>query len=222
MTAATAIFVEQRQTKFWTKSGLKSLGKAIREAREEKGWSMDHVVDLIQHKTGHALSKSTLSAIERASASRNPEFNTLAAIAAAEFVLDPSGKPLTVFDFCNIAAEELDPFKHLTPALKKVNQSHFLQMIRQCAEANNLSFQDIEELFLENREALTDMRIERFQAILKGATPTEDELRVLRAILDPYEEIFSEADWLDVVFGKENPPCHCCGERDGHAVNGFS
>lgn len=95
--------------KFWTKQGLGRLGGAIRAARESQGSSLGDIVDLVFQRTGYKLSKKTIGNVENNVG--EPKYNTLVAIAAAGFVLNPAkGKPFTEDEFNDIAAEVLDPF----------------------------------------------------------------------------------------------------------------
>ena len=95
--------------KFWTKQGLGRLGEAIRKARESQGRSLGDIVDLVFERTGYKLSKKTIGNVENKVG--EPKYNTLVAIAAAGFILNPAtGKPFTEDEFNDIAAEVLDPF----------------------------------------------------------------------------------------------------------------
>ncbi len=95
--------------KFWTKKGLGILGEAIRTARETQGRSLVDVVELVVQRTGYKLSKKTIGNVENNVG--EPKYNTLVAIAAAGFVINPAtGKPFTEDEFNDIAAEVLDPF----------------------------------------------------------------------------------------------------------------
>lgn len=95
--------------KFWTKRGLGRLGEAIRKARESQGSSLGDIVDLVFERTGYKLSKKTIGNVENNVG--EPKYNTLVAIAAARFVLNPdTQKPFTEDEFNDIAAEVLDPF----------------------------------------------------------------------------------------------------------------
>ena len=95
--------------KFWTKQGLGRLGEAIRTARESQGSSLGDAVDMVFDRTGYKLSKKTIGNVENNVG--EPKYNTLVAIAAAGFVINPAtGKPFTEDEFNDIAAEVLDPF----------------------------------------------------------------------------------------------------------------
>lgn len=95
--------------KFWTKQGLGRLGEAIRTARESQGSSLADAVDIVFERTGYKLSKKTIGNVENNVG--EPKYNTLVALAAAGFVINPvTGKPFTEDEFNDIAAEVLDPF----------------------------------------------------------------------------------------------------------------
>lgn len=96
-------------TKLWTKRGLTVLGKTIRAARIAKGWSLDTASEATQLATnGRAkISKKTIGNVENGIG--EPKYNTLAAIAAAGFVVNSAGHPLTEADFIDIACELIDP-----------------------------------------------------------------------------------------------------------------
>ena len=81
----------------------------MRLARESQGRSLGDIVDLVFERTGYKLSKKTIGNVENNVG--EPKYNTLVAIAAAGFVLNPAtGEPFSEDEFNDIAAEVLDPF----------------------------------------------------------------------------------------------------------------
>lgn len=95
--------------KIWTKHGLKALGAILREARKARGWSQRDLSQFVYERTGHKVSDRSIGNLENNTG--EPKYNTVALIAAAGFVINPStGKPFTEDDFIDIACEVLDPF----------------------------------------------------------------------------------------------------------------
>lgn len=99
--------METTKPKLWTECGLKELGKVIKQSRVAKGWSLRELEAYIEEFTGHKITNSTLSGLERAN--REPNWNTLAIVAAAQFCLKEDGRPYTVEEFCDIASECYNP-----------------------------------------------------------------------------------------------------------------
>lgn len=95
--------LDHKKPKFWTKTGLQALGRLVKQSREKTKLSQRGISALIEERTGHYVSDTSLGDIERAT--KEPKWNTLAAIAAAEFCFKSDGSPYTVDDFSNIASE---------------------------------------------------------------------------------------------------------------------
>ncbi|HEY9884711.1 MAG TPA: helix-turn-helix transcriptional regulator [Thermosynechococcaceae cyanobacterium] len=96
-----------RKPKLWTMPGLSRLGKEILRSRKEQGWSQDRLVEVIRERTGQEITKQTISRLERGG--QMPERNTLAIIAAAQFIRNRAGIPYTEAQLSDIASEVLDP-----------------------------------------------------------------------------------------------------------------
>jgi transcriptional regulator with XRE-family HTH domain len=88
-----------------TENGKKALGTVLKYFREKKGWSMDDLIIEVNKVTGYKVSKSTISQLERGNA--DPKWNTLAVLAAAEFITDKEGHFLNTNDLFAIACEEI-------------------------------------------------------------------------------------------------------------------
>ncbi len=174
--------------KFWTRRGLRFLGSLIRQAREKNNWSLEDLSGHIYEATGEKPSKKTLGNVENAVG--EPKYNTIAAIAALRFALDPDGNPLTEFDFIDIASE--------TPS-SIFQQMTIADLIIYAIAINKLSNSEIYQKLKELQvEGLSPLTIQSFEAFRKGYSklPSDDELRAIREAIDPYEEAFTEAQWL--------------------------
>lgn len=101
------------KTLIWTKAGLARLGEIIRRSREKRGMDLRRTAHYISDLTGISVGHNTLGDIERGT--REPKYNTLAAIAASGIV-EYKGKVLNIFDFIAIASEddvEVTPMRRL-------------------------------------------------------------------------------------------------------------
>lgn len=104
MTAATILLT--------TEQGRKNLGSLLKYFRERKKWSLDDIYAEILAKTGHSISKSALSALERGNS--EPRWNTLSILSASGIYFNPqTGKPFTTSEFFEIACEKLQFEIHL-------------------------------------------------------------------------------------------------------------
>lgn len=186
---------------FLTMTGARRLGEIIRESRIALDWSMDKAIAEIQ-KRGGSIAKSGLSCVERGTTLAT--YNTLVAIAAAKFVRD-GDKVLGIDDFIAILSERypVDEVQKESQPSGVIVSQQFISMIHECMRLNNLTLNQIEKLFL-NMKTSADSSIERLREILSGSLPNDDELRVVRFLLDPYEQHFSEDDWLVAVFGEQH------------------
>lgn len=106
--------------RLWTKTGLQQLGDLIKRSREAHGWSQRTLADYIEEQTGHRVSDSSLSGLERAN--REPNWNTLAIVAAAQFVLKEDGLPYTAEEFSAIASETFFNFRQEQDAVKSLRR----------------------------------------------------------------------------------------------------
>jgi transcriptional regulator with XRE-family HTH domain len=99
------IVMLSRKVNTITEKGKKSLGTTLKYFREQKDWSMEDLITEVSNATGYKVSKSTISQLERGNA--DPKWNTLAVLAAAEFITDKKGTPLTTNELFAIACEEI-------------------------------------------------------------------------------------------------------------------
>lgn len=131
---------------FWTKPGLKTLGEIIYKSRKTKGLSLSSACELIRSKTGIRPADTTLNAIEKGHS--KPEWDTLVAIAAAEFV-EFNGRKLNIFDFIYIASECEDTNMK---ALAALIQDHLVK--------NSISLEDFARI--------TEVSLADLQTIMRG------------------------------------------------------
>jgi len=160
--------------KFWTDNGLKVLGRTIRKARHERGWSQRYVRDLMQ-----ALSRSrsmpecnvtdvTISHIE--SGKHKVAHNLVMGIAALEFVTHPvTNRPFTSDQLSDIAAEYLDPETgwYCLPPYERPTLSKLLQI----EIKNRHPWQGL--LFLSRD---TQIAVDRLIQLIEEDMPTESEI----------------------------------------------
>lgn len=185
--------------KLWTKEGLATLGRLIREKREAKGLTLSDAAELVRQATQIRLSKKTIGNVENNAGI--PSYNTIAAIAAAGFVTDADGRRYTEDDFIDIACEIINPFKLDSQQMSNLN-------------LKNLVSQEVSERgreYILNRTGLTE---EQLDSLLVGARPTPTVLVRLSRVL-PYssEEIFEIAEQS---YQEESPPKKSSESSEGH------
>lgn len=134
----------QEKPPFWTDNGLKRLGQIIKTSLESRGISQNEAAQRIFEKTGFYITKGGLNKVLNAT-TKMPEFNTLVAIAASGLVVDENGKPLTIYDFIDIASES-----STTMTFKELLQYELDRRgwtLRQFADDNELDYEDLAEIF---------------------------------------------------------------------------
>ena len=95
---------KNNETPMQSEKGLKALGEIIKSSIEYRGLTQQEAADKITSYTGHYISKGGLNKIMNAT-TKNPEFNTLVAIAASKLITCDRGIVLTIYDFIDIASE---------------------------------------------------------------------------------------------------------------------
>lgn len=96
-----------------TDAGKKKLGALVRKAREANDWTQDELLEKLRDiakavSDENAWSRSTLSNLENGN--HSPRWNTLADVAALEFIVHPkTGKPLNEAELFWIACERMNP-----------------------------------------------------------------------------------------------------------------
>ena len=162
----------------WTKQGLKNLGKLIYASRVSQGLSLDEVATKIKEKIGDKLTptKKTINNVENGIG--EPKYNTIAAITAAEIIIDKQGNPYDILNILNIASEKITPE---LPTMKTIEQ-------------NNLTLEEIKTQIYAHEKYLS---FRKFKSFFYGIeTPNlNHELSILRLICDP-SDIFSEEEWI--------------------------
>lgn len=99
----------QKLVPLTTEQGKKRLGQLLRASRDGKGWSLDDLIKQVEVGTGQAIGKSTISSLERGNST--PNWDTLALLAAVEYVLFPAtNTPLSAHDMFDVACEVVNPF----------------------------------------------------------------------------------------------------------------
>lgn len=157
--------------KLWTKQGLAILGKYIRESREQQELSLADAAALVFQATGMPIAKKTIANIENNVSTRAPEYNTIAAIAAAGFVLNPvTQKPFNEDDFIDIACELLNPFSNYAftnQGRNNMSTKKFIDLLKiqigdqppsQYATTVGLKPQEIELLLAGNSPSLEQIK----------------------------------------------------------------
>jgi hypothetical protein len=149
---------------------------------------MDQLVRTVAQKTGEQISKKTVGNIENNVGM--PQYNSLAAIAALRFVKDSrTGKPLDEHDFIDIASETYP----IAPMLA--------EMIGCAILTNKVTEGEIwRKLETMRQQKLTEFTLNRLEKIQQGQiTPTDDDIRVIRELIDPNGEAFDEQEWLEAA-----------------------
>jgi len=184
---ATTTLIPTRQAKLWTKKGLGRLGFLIRQARLDLGWSMDRLALAVFHKTGEQIAKKTIGNIENNVGF--PQYNSLAAIAALKIVKSSTGRPLDHHDFVDIASENYE----LTPMDIK-NMIGCAMLINKISEGE--IWRKLETIRLKADKPFP-FTLDRFEKIKeKQIRPTQEDIRVIRELVDPNGEAFDEIEWL--------------------------
>lgn len=182
---AMTTLIPRRQAQLWTKKGLGRLGFLIRQARLDLGWSMDRLALAVFHKTGEQIAKKTIGNIENNVGF--PQYNSLAAIAALKIVKSSTGRPLDHHDFIDIASENYE----LTPMDIK-------NMVSCAMLTNKLSegeiWRKLEAMRLNTSPSFTLDRFEKIKE--KQIRPTQEDIRIIRELVDPNGEAFDETEWL--------------------------
>ncbi len=146
-----------KKYKFWTKAGLSDLGALIRSSRESKHLPLRNAAQLISQNAGVEISYRTLASVENASG--EPKFNTLAAIAAAEFV-EIDGRKLNIFDFIAIASETFE-----------VDMNALAELISDHLTRNELTLSDFAQIAMVGLEDL--------EAVMRGEPIRTGDLRLI-------------------------------------------
>jgi transcriptional regulator with XRE-family HTH domain len=185
----------ENKSKAWTKAGLTELGKIIRFNREARKLTLRVAAEKITQLTGQSIKFTTLGDIERGVVM--PEFNTLDAIAASRLVLDRNNKPLTIYDFIDIASESI-PEKACEPrsgVIKGITDMCINVKIAIAIRFYGISQDDLEAAFL-NRKSSATLSVERLRKIQETGEAAIGEKRIIYMVLDGREQLFSRDEWL--------------------------
>lgn len=186
--------------KFWTKRGLKILGKLVKQAREAQGWSQRSLGELIEkkHQGRYSVTHATVSKLE-SGIYDNPRHNTIVAIASLRFVSNPlTGQPFTEDELSDIAAERLDP---KTGKYKLGSEQPTLADLIEIEIKNRP--QSSKGLALKKLATDAQLEIDRLEAILAGQIPTEEELTKLAQVLTKQDGTHWQELELRIIFEKE-------------------
>ncbi|ALF55739.1 hypothetical protein ACX27_27425 [Nostoc piscinale CENA21] len=143
----------------WTKAGLIRLGEIIRHSREAKGLNLRDAACIISAQTGIEVAHNTLGMIERGVS--EPKYNTLAAIAAAEFV-ELGDRTLNIYDFIDIASETF-----YMNALAELIEAHLRE----------------ESMTLAQFSQKTKVELSDLEAAMRGEPIKTSELRIITGYL---------------------------------------
>lgn len=87
-----------------TEQGKKNLGELLKYCRIRKKWSLDEMRQEIELLTGHPVSKSALSFLERGLT--DPKWNTLSILASSGIYINPqTGRAFTPTELFEVACE---------------------------------------------------------------------------------------------------------------------
>jgi len=170
--------------KFLTDAGIKELGRLINLSRKAKNWTLAQAASLVILPNGEKLRQESLGKIEKGYGI--PEFNTLVAIAAAEFVTDASGRILSIDDFINIASE-----------CYSINQPlEFADMVAHAMQVNNISQSVLEAAFADLEPGYFEIERLRDIQAKNGEPATIAERRFIVARVDPMNSVFHRLQWF--------------------------
>lgn len=183
---------------------------------------MEDLILQVNRVTGYKVSKSTISQLERGNA--DPKWNTLAVLAAAEFIKDKKGNFLTTNDLFAIACEEINPYINLisennsSPSDGKASVSDLIkkligndidkpamsykslpEMIQDAMRVYELTQEQLEsKLQTMQSKNMTDVTLDRLRELQTGlgATPTREESRTLYMLLDTEGRAFPDYEWF--------------------------
>jgi transcriptional regulator with XRE-family HTH domain len=125
-----------------SEQGLKVLGKIIKSSIEYRGLTQQEAADKISSSTGHYISKGGLNKIMNAT-TKNPEWNTLVAIAASKLITCDRGIPLTIYDFIDIASENRVTDMDILIKLIKLELQNRGWTLRRMAEETGIELADL-------------------------------------------------------------------------------
>lgn len=178
----------RQPAQLWTKKGLGRLGYLIRQTRQDMGWSLDKLASAVFTATGEQIAKKTIGNIENNVGF--PQYNSLAAIAALRLIKSPTGRPLDHHDFIDIASEN-----------HPITFMDIRNMIGCAVLINKISEGEINRTLQAMQERLIDpFTLDRLEKIKQGRiAPTSEDIRVIRLLVDPYENAFTETEWLEAA-----------------------
>ena len=133
---------KHNETPMQSEQGLKVLGKIIKSSIECRGLTQQEAADKISSSTGHYISKGGLNKIMNAT-TKNPEWNTLVAIAASKLITCDRGIPLTIYDFIDIASENRVTDMDILIKLIKVELQNRGWTLRRMAEETGIELADL-------------------------------------------------------------------------------
>lgn len=165
--------------KFWTKRGIEILGEVVKQARKKRGWSIRDIERLTEEvsKGYHRVSDDMMSYLERGV--RIPAHNTVVAIAALKFVINPvTGEPFTEDELFDIAAEYLNP--ETGRYRLRFEEPTIAALIK--LELKNRPWSQ-EQLAIEKLAEVAKLEPMRLEALISGERPTDEELANLAQVL---------------------------------------
>ncbi|MBD2006337.1 MULTISPECIES: helix-turn-helix domain-containing protein [Cyanophyceae] len=196
--------------------GLQKLGQILRETREQKNLSLDDLYEV----TG--FPRSTINNLENgATESVNvPLLDLLCEI--LEPINPKTGAPYGTWELLSMAlvSRPLNIVSKNRALLAfgngeqkgkgKVSTTTIQDLINECLHRRQVTLQEIEFQLGEMRlKETADMSFQQLELIFRGEViPHDEELRVIRELVDPHESIFSEEEWLKALSNqKKSAPC---------------
>ncbi len=184
----------------YTKDGIKRLAATIQATLIRNQWSgrkLSQEAGLApstvnRYMNGH-LSKPQEEVIKALA----PYIYKVTAIDNDSVEIDPNQVYNNWIELAKIATDEFIP-EH--ESLNKFMS--IVSKIKECMRRQNISQVEIENRLIEMQDNKTArMSLSRLREIQEQPTSiTDDELRIIRNLVDPYEKFFSEADWLRSAF----------------------
>ena len=186
----------------YTEQGIRRLSLVLQASIKYNNWSEREMARRagISHGTANRYIKGRVYApqneIIKALA---PHTHKVLRIDTKSHIIDID-PDTTYSDWTQLAKLATDEFIPEDESLNKFMS--IVSKIKECMRRQNISQVEIENRLVEMQNNKTArMSLSRLREIQEQPTSiTDDELRIIRNLVDPYENFFSEADWLRSAF----------------------
>ena len=159
------------------------------------------------------ISGQDLSKVSGVPAQKISEFRSGKEISRLNYVKIVSGlfaiNPEAGRSYLNRVFGYSDPKPNKLLKKRVLDAVSFLYKVRDCINRLGVNQSDLErQLLIMNHNGVADMTKERLAEILVGNTNglTDDEVRIIRLLVDPEEKFYSEQQWEESVVWQQKSP----------------